>query len=96
MNPNIQSLQYCRKVFGMTGNAAGTLEKSEIRFLPPETYPAVGLFAEVTRMIGQWHSLNIDPISIIVESTRDSMYLFIKFDHDHGASTVEVLKVIKP
>jgi len=24
------------------------------------------------------------------------MYFFIKFDDDHGASTVEVLKVIKP
>jgi len=100
MNPNVWSLQYCRDVFGMTGNAADTWEKSEIRFFRPETDPSVGLSAEVTRVIGPQHGLNFDPISFVVESTREqsgnSRYFFIKFNEDHGASIVDVLQVIQP
>ena len=84
----------------MTGNAADTWEKSEIRFFRPETDPSVGLSAEVTRVIRPQHGLNIDPISFLVESTREqsgnSRYFFIKFDEDHGASIVDVLQVIRP
>ena len=81
----------------MTGNAAVTWEKSEIKFIRSEIYPAMGLLAEATRMIGQWNSLDIDPISFIVESVRDefgeSRNFFIKFDKDHGASIAYIMKV---
>jgi hypothetical protein len=100
MNPNIWSLQFCRDVFGMTRNAADTWEMSEIRFFRSETDPAFRLSAEATRMIGQHHGLDVDPISFVVESTREqsgnSRYFFIKFDEDHGASIVDVLQVIRP
>jgi hypothetical protein len=49
-------------------------------------------------MIGQRHGLDIDPISFIFERAREecgnSRYTFIKFDEDHGASVVNVLKAI--
>jgi len=82
MNANFWSLQFCCYVFGVTGNAADTWEKGKIRFFRSKTDPAVGL-AEATRMIRQRHGLDIDPISFIVESTRDefgeSRHFFIKF-----------------
>ena len=98
MNPNnIWSLQFCRDVFGMTGKAADTWEKSEVRF---GRSAAVGLSAEVTRKIGPQHGLDIDPISFLVESSSEesgnSRYFFIKFNEDHGASIVDVLQVIRP
>ena len=100
MNPNIWSLQYCRDVFGMTGNAADTWEQSEIRFFRSGTDASVGLSAEITRMIGPQHGLDIDPISFSVESTSElsgnSRYFFIKFNEDDGASIVDVLQVIRP
>ena len=100
MNPNIWSLQYCRNVFGMTGNAADTWEQSEIRFFRSGTDATLGLSAEVTRMIGPQHGLDMDPISFIVESTSEqsgnSRYFFIKFNEDDGASIVDVLQVIRP
>jgi hypothetical protein len=100
MNLNIWSFQFCCDVFPMTGNAADTWEKSEIRFFRPETDPSVGLSAEVTRVIRPQHGLNIDPISFVVESTREqsgnSRYFFIKFNEDHRASIVDVLQVIRP
>ena len=61
-----------------------------------------GPFSEVTCMIEQRHGLDIDPISFIVESTRDqcdSRYFFIKFDNDHASTvklTVKVMKKINP
>jgi len=100
MNPNIWSLQYCRDVFGMTGYAADTWEKSEIRFFRSKRDTDVGFSAEVTRKIGPRHCLNIDPISFVVESTLNdcgnSRHFFIKFNEDHGASIVDVLQVIQP
>jgi hypothetical protein len=84
----------------MTGNAADNWEMSEIRFFRSETDPAFGLSAEVTRVIGPQHGLNIDPISFVVESTREQSgnfrYFFIKFNEDHRASKVDVLQVIQP
>ena len=84
-------------VFGMTGKAADTWEKSEVRF---GRSAAVGLSAEVTRKIGPQHGLDIDPISFLVESSSEesgnSRYFFIKFNEDHGASIVDVLQVIRP
>jgi hypothetical protein len=87
MNPNIWSLQLCRDVFGMTGNAADNREMCEIRFFGSETDLPFRLSAEVTRVIGPQHGLDIiDPISFAVESTREqsgnSRYFFIKFDED--------------
>jgi hypothetical protein len=41
VNPNMSSLQYCRDVFGMTGNAADTSVKSDFR---SKTDLDVGLF----------------------------------------------------
>ena len=100
VNPNNWSLQFCREAFEMTGRASDTWEKSEIRFFRPETYPAIGLSAEVTRMIGPRHGLDIDPISFVVDSARggcgNSRFFFIRFNEDHGASIVDVLKVIQP
>ena len=94
MNANIVSSQYCSYVFEMTGNAADTWEKSEIKFIRSEICPAMGLLAEATRMIGQRNGLDIDPISFIVECTRDefgeSRKCFIKFDE---ASIADILKV---
>ena len=104
MNPNNWSLQFCRKAFEMTGRASDTWEKSEIRFFRPETYPAIGLSesTEVTRMIGPRHGLDIDRISFVVDSDSarggcgNSRFFFIRFNEDHGASIVDVLKVIQP
>ena len=100
MNINNWSLQYCSDVFELTGRAADTWNKSETRFFRPENNPAAGLSAEVTRMIGPRHGLDIDPISFVVDSARggcgNSRFFFIRFNEDHGASIVDVLKVIQP
>jgi len=100
MNLNLWSLQYCRDVFGMTGYAADTWEKSKIRFFRSKRDTDVGFSAEVTRKIGSRHCLNIDPISFVVESTlndcANSRHFFIKFNEDHGVSIINVLQVIQP
>ena len=100
MNINNWSLQYCRDVFELTGRGADTWGKSETRFFRPQNNPAAGLSAEVTRLIGPRHGLDIDPISFVVESTRggcgNSRFFFIRFNEDHVASIVDVLKVIQP
>jgi hypothetical protein len=97
MNANILSSHYCSYVFEMIGNAADTWEKSEIKFIRFEIYLAASLLAEAIRMIGQRNSLDIDPISFIVESTSDdfgkSRNFCIKFDEDHGACIAYILKV---
>ena len=100
MNSNIWSLQYCSDVFGITENAADTWEKSELRFFRSGTDAPVGFSAEVTRVIGPQHGLDMDPISFVVEGTRgqsgNSRYFFIKFNEDDGASIIDILQVIPP
>ena len=59
------SLQYCRDVFGMTGNAADTCVKSDFR---SKTDLDVG-HSEVTRMSGPRKG-SISSITFVVESTR--------------------------
>jgi hypothetical protein len=46
MNANIWSLQFCCDVFGVTGNAADTWAKCEIRFFRSKSDPAVGLLGK--------------------------------------------------
>ena len=86
MNSNIWSLHYCFDVFGITENAADTWEKSELRFFRSGTDAPVGFSAEVTRVIGPQHGLDMDPISFVVEGTRgqsgNSRYFSIKFNED--------------